>query len=391
MAYEQTPLADGIHAPVPREQMSESVRRLRDAYNITPGAPLYRKEFWLMPGALERWKREGMPEDVPLQELFGYDEPAVFALGGLGWCEAPFVPPFEEKVVAVEGDYEIVQDCAGRQKLCFKERRVGFMPEYLAHPVRDERTWEEEVKWRLNPDTPERWTGFEEHMAAAVAAAGQGWLMSQGLIGGYMFLRSLIGPVEVLYMFHDNPRLIHQCMETWLHLADTVAARHQQYVTIEEIYFAEDICYNHGPLISPEMMRKFLLPYYQQLVHNIKARNIDRTRHVFVHVDTDGFCEPVIPVYREAIGLDVMSPFEVAAGCDVLRVGQQYPDLVLQGGLDKRVLARSQQEIEEMLQRIIPPMRARGGYIPTIDHGTPEEVPYENYLYFRQRMLELGG
>jgi len=44
-----------------------------------------------------------------------------------------------------------------------------------------------------------------------------------------------------------------------------------------------------------------------------------------------------------------------------------------------------------MVERIVPAMRERGGYIPTIDHGTPEETPYANYLHFRRRMLELGG
>ena len=36
-------------------------------------------------------------------------------------------------------------------------------------------------------------------------------------------------------------------------------------------------------------------------------------------------------------------------------------------------------------------MRARGGYIPTCDHGVPEEVPYEDYLYYRKRCVELGN
>jgi len=162
-------------------------------------------------------------------------------------------------------------------------------------------------------------------------------------------------------------------------------------VTIEEIFFAEDICYNHGPLISPDMMREFILPYYQQLIGNVKARNLDRTRRVYVQVDTDGFCDPVIPVYRGAHDLDVMSPFEVASGCDVVRTGGEYPDLVISGGLDKRVLAKGKADIDAMVERIVPAMRERGGYIPTIDHGTPEETPYANYLHFRRRMLELGG
>ena len=30
----------------------------------------------------------------------------------------------------------------------------------------------------------------------------------------------------------------------------------------------------------------------------------------------------------------------------------------------------------------------RGGYIPTCDHGVPEEVSFENYLHFRHPAAE---
>jgi uroporphyrinogen decarboxylase len=109
-----------------------------------------------------------------------------------------------------------------------------------------------------------------------------------------------------------------------------------------------------------------------------------------VHIDTDGHAPAVIPLYQE-LGLDVMSPFEVAAGCDVVEVGRRYPELVISGGIDKRVLATAKREIDAYLERVIPPMRARGGYIPTCDHGVPEEVSYQNYLHYRKRCVELGG
>jgi uroporphyrinogen decarboxylase len=139
------------------------------------------------------------------------------------------------------------------------------------------------------------------------------------------------------------------------------------------------------------MIREFLFPYYQQLIANVKRRQRDRTRILHVHLDTDGFCDPIIPLYRDAIGMDFISPFEVASGSDVVRTGREHPDLLMSGGIDKRVLARSQREIDEMLERILPPLRERGGYIPTVDHGVPAEVPYENYLHSRKRCVELGG
>ena len=381
--------ADGIHAMVPRERWSPAVRKLRDTFAITPGAPFLRTEFGFY--CQDAWKQQGLPENADYDKLFNIEPWGNYAPGSLGWCEAAFVPAFEEKILEDRGEYEVVQDFAGRAVLCFKGRRSGFMPEYLDHPVKDLKTWRDNVKWRMDPATPQRYAETPKKMAEAVAAAGRGEIIIQHVVGGYMYLRSLIGPEELLYAFHDNPELIHECMKTWFELADAVIARHQQHVTIEEIFLAEDICYNHGPLIGPDMMRQFLLPYYQQLIGNLKSRNIDKTRKLFVQIDTDGDCRPVIPIYRDSIGMNSMSPFEVASGCDVVAIGKQYPDLIIRGGIDKRVLAKGRKAIDEMVERIFPAMRARGGYIPCCDHGVPAEVPLEDYKYYRQRAVELGG
>ncbi|MFH1568578.1 MAG: hypothetical protein ABIL09_11330, partial [Gemmatimonadota bacterium] len=304
--------ADGVRRLVPRDQMPPHVRKLRDTYEMVPGAPLYRREFGYY--CLEEWKAQGMPQDVPLAQLFDFDAEARHSLGQLGWCEAAFVPAYEDKVLEVRGDHEIVQDYAGRHLLVFRGRRSGFMPEYIDHPVKDRRTWEEDVAWRLDPASPERYADLEARLDRARVAAAQGMIVVQNLIGGYMYLRSLIGPEDLLYKLCDDPELIHACMRAWLELADAVIARHQEHVTIDELYLAEDICYKGGCLISPEMMRRFLLPYYQQLVANLRARQLDRGRHLYLQIDTDGLADPVIPFYRE-LGMDAMSPFEVAAGC----------------------------------------------------------------------------
>ena len=380
---------DGIHAMVPRDKMSEGTRKLRDTYAITPGAPLFRREFGFY--CLDAWKEAGFTtERADFAKIFNYDPPGSHGLGGLGWCEAAFVPEWEEKVLEDRGDHELVQDCAGRHVLCFKGRRSGFMPEYVDHPVKDRATWERDVLPRLDPASPERWAGLDERMRKAREAAGQGLIISQGLIGGYMYLRSLIGAEKLFYAFYDMPDVIHDCMKAWLALADAVISRHQQHVTLDELFFAEDICYNHGPLISPDMMREFILPYYEPVIASLRSRQIDRGRKLFIQIDTDGFCLPVIPIYRE-IGMNVMSPFEVASGCDVVKAGREHPDLVITGGIDKRVLAKTKSDIDRMLEYILPAMRKRGGYVPTCDHGVPAEVSLDNYLYYRKRSVELGG
>ncbi len=380
---------DGIHSLLPREMMTPAARKQRDNYAGIPGAPFHQREFGFY--SLDRWYADGLDRSTNLAELFGYDDAGELSLGCLGWCEAAFSPVFEEKVLEDRGDYELVQDFAGRHVLYFKGRRSGFMPEYVDHPVKDMQSWQEKCLWRMNPDDPARWTDFDERMNTAKACAAQGKMIIQNVVGGYMYLRSLMGPEGILYAFYDMPDVVHACMQQWLTLADAVIAKHQQHVTLDVFYIAEDICYNHGLLCSPNTMKEFLIPYYQQLISNIRSQQIDQNRHLYVQVDTDGDARAALPIYKEHIGMDVMTPFEVASNCDVVQIGQQYPELVLLGGIDKRELAKGPEHIDRMVDRILPVMRARGGYIPTCDHGVPEEVSLENYLHYRRRCLEFNN
>ncbi|MBI3923573.1 MAG: hypothetical protein HY318_19295 [Armatimonadetes bacterium] len=366
-----------------------SPERVRATYESRPVDHLPRREFYIWQEALERWKGEGMPEGWQGTNFFGFDEG--FSVGpevNLGWCEPPFLPSYEEKVICEEGDHEIIQDYAGRWLKVFKGRRHGFMPDYLRHVVTCFKDWEEDVAPRLDPDSPERWTQLDASCSAArQRQEDQNMMVIQGMVGGYMYLRAMVGPEDLLYMFIDKPRLIHSMMEQWFVVMDTALEKIQSRVELDQLSMAEDICYKSSILISPDMMREFLLPYYQQIVDNARKR---QKRHLYYMVDTDGHAPSVIPLYL-GVGMDVMMPFEVASDCDVVAIGKQYPSLVLLGGIDKRVLAAGKDAIDRHLQHIVPPMVARGGYIPTCDHGVPDDVSLENYLHYRKRMCELDS
>ena len=379
---------DGILGMLPREKMARNVQKYWDFMNIKPGAPLFQQEFGYY--SLEKWQREdGLDPNADLAELFGFDPPAVVMLRGLGGCEAAFEPEFDVEVLEDRGDYELVRDHAGRHVLYFKGRRNGFMPEYVDHPVKDMRSWEESCKWRMEPNDAKRIEKLDAEMPGAIEKAKQGFVVEQYLVGGYMYLRSLMGPEELLYNFYDQPELIHDCMQTWFRLADSVIARRQKEISIDRLLLDEDICYNHGSLISPDMIKEFLMPYYEQLIANARARRLDKSRPLNYHVGSDGFFDPVIGLYRAA-GMDMLSPFEVAAGSDVVRTGREHPDMLISGGLDKRVMSKGRDAIDRMIDSILPVMQARGGYIPTCDHGVPEEVPLEDYIYMRKRIQEFG-
>jgi len=260
------------------------------------------------------------------------------------------------------------------------------MPDYIKHPVTSVKDWEEDVSPRLNPEDPARY----EKLAAACAEAArlardEDRFVGQGVIGGYMYLRALMGPEDLLLAFYDKPDLIHAMMQRWAQLAKAALARIQAHVELDQLSLGEDICYNHGLLVSPDMVREFLFPYYREVVAGARAR---QKRKMYLFVDSDGWVGPAIPLYME-VGMDVMVPFEVASGCDVVEIGRQWPNLIIQGGIDKRVLAAGKEAIDRHLRHIVPAMLKRGGYIPMCDHGVPDNVSLENYLYYRRRICEM--
>jgi hypothetical protein len=382
-----------------------SFERLKATYNFQPVDHLFRRDFYIWNEALIRWQGEGMPIKVflnksseetiepgeypqELNKLFGYDERADFPIGMLGWCEPAFVPDIEETVIETTDEYDIVRDKAGRMVRFKRGKRHGFMPTYLKHAVACDKDWEEDISPLLDVNTPARWKDISSIIEGAKTADVQGKMISQRTIGGYMYLRALVGPEDICYMLIDNPGLIHKMMQRWLEMADAVTARIQQHVEIDELFLAEDISYNHGLLISPEMIREFLFPYYSQLIANIRSRQ--KSKHLFVQIDTDGFVGNTIDLYLET-GMDVMSPFEVAAGNDVVDIAKKYPNLVMTGGIDKRILTQGRDAIDDYLKRLIPFMVKRGGYIPTCDHGVPDNVSYDNYMYYRKRIMELDS
>jgi uroporphyrinogen decarboxylase len=374
----------------------DPVERMRRMFEGGPVDHLVRRPFGYFPQTYARWEREGAPADVlsggtpgpRFGEFFGFD-PEVWMPQclDLGWCEAPVVPAYEEKVLRVEDGHEIVQDGVGRVKVYPIGVREQVMPTYLKHAVATRQDWERDVRPRLDPATPARWTGYEERAARDRARLAQGeGLHTANVVGGYMYMRSLVGPTDLLYLFYDAPDLVHSMMRAWRDLMVTCLGRVQRDVgPFFRLFLAEDICYKSGPLISPAMMREFLMPYYREVFETLRA---GQPGALHFEIDTDGYCLPVVDVYRE-VGVTAMSPWEVASDCDVVEAGRRWPDLMLSGGIDKRVLAAGPRGIDRMLERILPPMVARGRYIPTCDHAVPEDVSLENYLHFRRRVMEL--
>ena len=60
----------------------------------------------------------------------------------------------------------------------------------------------------------------------------------------------------------------------------------------------------------------------------------------------------------------------------------QPRELLIGGGMDKRVLGADRAAIRAMVDEKVPLMR-EGGYVPGCDHAMPPDIPWDNYRYYR--------
>jgi len=81
----------------------------------------------------------------------------------------------------------------------------------------------------------------------------------------------------------------------------------------------------------------------------------------------------------------------VASGMDAAKLRQQYgQEIVMWGNVDKRALTAGPAAIDAEIARLAP-LVPLGGFIPLVDHGVPDDVPYQHYLYYLQERRRITG
>ena len=318
-----------------------------------------------------RWMKEGLPQDVSLQEYFGLD----------GQMRAPvnfrFVPPFEERTVEETAEHRIWVDDEGALKKERKDNPELSMPQFLEFPVKNREDFEK-LRFRMNPDSAERFPPNWEELCTEYRQRVLPLRLMGDRVGGFFGpLRGMMGLENLLYTFYDDPKLIEDMMDAKLELMLGLIERTLADTDIDFFAFWEDMAYNGGPLLSPELFRRYMVPRYKAITDRLRSHGVD-----IIFVDSDGDIRKLIPLWLEA-GVNGFYPMEAQSHMDVVEWRKEYGrDVLLIGGIDKRVLREGKREIEEEVRRKVPPIIDEGGFIPMIDHSVPPDVPFENYCYF---------
>ena len=324
---------------------------------------------------IRRWRTEGLPADSSWDFFGGYDrfEVAPVAVG--------LFPGFERETLREDAEYEVYRDTDGVIKKKLKNMPPPAMPQYLEYPLKGRENWSE-FKRRLNPDSPARFPVHWESMKRQYQCRDFPLGINAGtLYGG---LRNLMGVEGISLAVYDDPAFLEQAATD---ITDCILALLEKAFEGMEYDFAlfwEDMAYKTSSLISPQHYRKIFLPQYRRITDRLHHAGID-----ICMLDSDGNVEELIPCWLD-VGINFIYPMEVAAGMDVVALRKKFgKELLIGGGMDKRVLASTKPAVRKMVEDRIPLMQ-EGGYVPGCDHAMPPDIPWGNYLYYRELLLQVG-
>lgn len=329
---------------------------------------------------LDRWRQEGLPLVMSVADYFGYDRleraPVDFR----------FVPPFPKTILA-EDDFTVTY--LNDEGVVLRDRRDNWersMPAFVEFPVKTREDFRKLLP-RMDPHSPERlppgWRVLCERWRSRTVTLE---LMGDRVGGFYGPLRGMMGLEALSYTFFDDPKLIEEMMDAKLHLMLELIKRVLADTTIDRFVFWEDMAGKAGPLVSPATFRRLMVPRYRVITDYLRSHGVEQ-----VWVDSDGDVNQLIPLWLEA-GVNGVYPMEVQSGMDVVQLRRRYGhDLLMSGGIDKKVLLRDKRAIREEVMYKVPQLVEEGGYVPAIDHSVPPDVPFEHFRYYVGLLREIFG
>jgi uroporphyrinogen decarboxylase len=195
-----------------------------------------------------------------------------------------------------------------------------------------------------------------------------------------------IGFTDSLYMFYKNRPLLEKLMD--------ILTEHQEKVMkaicdrfagdIALIMVNDDIAYNSGLMIRPEMFMEIFPQRMKRLIAPAK----DHNKLVLMH--TDGKLDKVLPILYE-IGINVNHPVEPESN-DIVEVKRQWAGkMAFIGNIPTVLLAQGkQEEIEERVREYCIKLGPGGGYVLGSSTSIMDGIPPGNFVAMIQAVHKYG-
>ncbi|MCL5072252.1 MAG: uroporphyrinogen decarboxylase [Actinobacteria bacterium] len=275
----------------------------------------------------------------------------------------------------------IEDDGSWKDELGFTRRYTGMYGEILDHPLRHISDESDIDKYKFyNAYDQARVEGLKEKAEHLYNSTNYA-IVAAGAIGGLLetctWMRGFDQfPIDLVF----NKKLAHALLEKltnyYTELMDIFLSSVGPYIQMVEM--ADDIGYQNNLLISPELYRGMILPYYRRLLDFVKSKTKAKIFHHSCGAVTKG-AEILIDA-----GVDILNSLQPrATGMDTTYLKDKFGDrLSFHGGVDIQWIMPSgtTTDVENEVKRRIAIYAPGGGYILCAAHDIQEDVPPENVV-----------
>jgi len=340
---------------------------------------------------LEKWSEEGHiggEEALFWGDGNQYCEAIAKKLGfDFGWtCQfgshTSLRPGFSEKTVKDLGNGK-KHVMNGDGVINLVDDSIVSIPCEIDHTLKDRASWEEHYKHRMQ-FAPER---VDKKALDDYRARQERIDRPRGLNIGSLYgtIRNWLGVEGACYLYYDDEPLFDEIVNTMGDMCYRCAKEllEQGGLQFDYAHYWEDICFNTGPLINPEVFREKIGPHYRRISDLLSAHGIN-----IISLDCDGCVDALLPIWLEN-GVNTMFPIEVGTWhASIAPWREKYgKELRGVGGMDKKVFAFDYAAVDAEIERL-KPLVALGGYIPCPDHRIAPDAKWENVQYYTERMRE---
>jgi hypothetical protein len=242
------------------------------------------------------------------------------------------------------------------------------------------------LKGALDPDErsrlPRRWNRlvhqYRTRNYPLFLRVHRGFFLSMGVEGWERF-------TEVMLLTLRDPGFVREAMRIQGEFSARIAERALKDVEIDAAVFTEPIAENRGPLIPPKMYEDLVLKSYEPILAVLR-----RYRVATVILLTFANIRSLLPSI-------VKWGFNCLWACEAPQKDMDYRDLRrefgrdlrLIGGIDLDVLRLDKESIKREVYEKVPPLLTDGGFIPLADGRVRNDIPLDNYLYYRRLFEEV--
>jgi uroporphyrinogen decarboxylase len=355
----------------------------------------------------EEWVQQGLPSSVAnnpdwLSLDHGENLYDHFNVAGYLYCRFDqfCIPPFEERILAVEDGRKIYVNPKGATVKAMVDGHHGGLYHEMDFAIKGPGDYQEN-RHRFIGSTDKRYDDeWLRHHGPEIRAQDD-HPVALWVHGPFAFLREFLGVQNSMILPYTEPEMIKLMLADHLETCMASSAPVIEACRPDMCFVWEDCCGSSGPFIAPDVFASIMAPWYREWKKYLVSMHVP-----WIMLDTDGNPSSLVRLWYES-GVDCMQPWEVNS-VDMLQFAEEFPDYVMMGGIYKHMFEPDHpsqvgrfdtkdmyEAINQELERVVGFMRrrsgGRGGYIAALDHWAFPGTTYRGYRYYSDQLAEKHG